>query len=153
MVRTTKIVLVVAFCLFAAARPNSSEAAKAADNALLTLKTLAVDSAGAGRARGGGVDFVIERWSTESERRELRDALFEGGSDALLDALRELKPRAGYLRGAGLGWDIQYAREETTAATGTRRIVFATVRPMSIWELIDRPPSSDYEFTFGEIRI
>jgi len=152
MVRTTKIVLVVAFCLFAALKPNTSVAARTADNALLTLKTLTVDN-GPGRARSGGVDLVIERWSTESERQGLRDALIERGSDSLLGALRELKPRAGYLRGGGLGWDIQYAMEEPITETGGRRIVFATARPMSIWELIDRPPSSEYEFTFGEIRI
>jgi hypothetical protein len=154
MVRTTKIVLVVAFCVFAGLKTNADKAARAADQALLTLKTFAVGTGGPGRARAGSVDFVIERWSTESERQGLRDALIERGSDRLLSALHEMKPRAGYIRGdGGRGWDIQYGREETRASTGSRRIVFATDRPMSMWELINRPRSSAYEFTFGEIRI
>jgi hypothetical protein len=154
MLRTAKISLVAAFCVFAALKTNTTGAARAADKAILTLRAFAVDMAAPGRARAGSLDIVIERWSTESERQRLRDALIERGSDRLLSALRDLKPRAGFIRGASsLGWDIHYAREETSEATGARRIVFATDRPMSTWELINRPRSSDYEFTFGEIRI
>ena len=127
---------------------------RAADQPLLSLRAFAVDMSSPGAARSGTLDIVIERWSSEAERQTLRDALIESGSDKLLSTLQRMKPRAGYIRsGSSLGWDIHYAREEVSPVTGGRRIVFATDRPMGSWEIINRPRSADYEFTFGEIRI
>ena len=119
---------------------------------VLSLTAFAVDR-GRPQARTGTLDIVIERWSTAEEQEQLRATLAAKGSSALLSALTAIKPRAGYIRGsASLGWDIHFARE-LSLPQGGRRVIFATDRPMSFWELWQRPRSADYEFTLAEIRL
>jgi hypothetical protein len=38
-------------------------------------------------------------------------------------------------------------------ASGGRRIIIATDRPMTYWESVNRPRSVDYPYTFIEMRI
>jgi hypothetical protein len=105
------------------------------------------------RARTNGLEIAIERWSTPEEAARLRAILAEKGPDALLDALRSMKPRAGYIRpDTGIGWDIGFA-QQVVAADGSRRIIFGTDRPISFWEAVNRPRSADYQFTLGEARL
>jgi hypothetical protein len=132
--------------------PLGATAASAAD-ALLRLRAFAVNMSGVGGGRAGTIDIVIERWSTDEEREKLRDVLVEKGSDKLLDALKDIKPRTGYVRTSqSLGWDTYYARE-TPFGDGGRRIIVATDRPMSFRERANNPRSADYEFTLVEIRL
>jgi len=153
MYQTIRSVVIISALTFTAISMHA-KSLRAADQPLLSLRAFAVDMSTSGGGRAGTLDIVIERWSTEADRQMLRDALVEQGSDKLLSTLQRMKPRAGFIRSANsLGWDIHYAREETSPVTGGRRIVFATDRPMSQWEMINRPRSADYEFTFGEIRI
>jgi hypothetical protein len=128
--------------------------ASAKDAPVLSLRAFAVNMSAPGRnTRTGSLDITIERWSSDSEREKLRAVLVEKGSPALLSALQGTEPRAGFIRtSTGVGWDIHYAREYTTA-NGDRRIVIATDRPMSYWEAANSPRSADYDFTLGEIRI
>jgi hypothetical protein len=122
------------------------------DTALLRLVAFAVDQA-APPARIGTIEIVIERWTTDAERDRLRATLMEKGSTALRPALRDITPRAGYLRGTvTLGWNLRFARE-LPLPDGGRRIVIATDRPMCFWELWRRPPSEVCEFTVAEIRL
>ena len=133
---------------------TAASAALAADKPVLTLRTFAVSMGSPGDAGTATVDIVIERWSTDAERVRLKDALVETGSDKLLSALQDIKPRVGFIRAdGGLGWDLRYAREEVSPTTGAHRIVIATDRPMAYWETVSRPRSADYEFTLAEIRI
>jgi hypothetical protein len=123
------------------------------DKAALRLQAFAVNMSGTGGAQTGTIDITIERWSTDEERDKLRGLLIEKGSDALLKALQAIKPRAGYIKSStSLGWDIQYAREGARE-DGSRRVILATDRPLSYWELSNRPRSVDYEFTLAEIRL
>ena len=127
--------------------------ASAEDKAVLRLHAFAVDMSGAGRARAGTLEIAIERWSTDEERDRLRAILIERGADVLLSALQKVKPRAGYIRtSSSLGWDIHYAREEPVG-DGGRRVIIATDRPMSFWELRNQPRSVQYDFTLAEIRL
>jgi len=143
---------IVTFALVVAVGAAAS-LTSAADKAVLRLRAFAVNMSGAGGPRTGTLEIVIERWSTDAEREKLRGLLIEKGSDALLRALQGIKPRAGYIRGStSLGWDVQYAREQPSA-DGGRRVILATDRPMSFWELSNRPRSVEYEFTLAEIRL
>jgi hypothetical protein len=127
--------------------------ASAEDKAALRLHAFAVDVSGAERTRAGALEIAIERWSTDEERDRLRAILIESGADALLSALQKVKPRAGYIRtSSSLGWDIHYAREEPVG-DGGRRVIIATDRPMSFWELRNQPRSVQYDFTLAEIRL
>ena len=97
------------------------------------------------------VDIVIERWSTESERQRLVEAL-KKGQDAMLDALQDLR-RVGYIRTPGsLGYDLHYAHQ-MPGEDGGRRIFIATDRPIGFWEAVNRPRTIDYPFTFIELRV
>ena len=119
----------------------------------LRLSSLAVNMSGIGRTDPQRVEIVLERWSTDAERAQLIETLKKSGSDALLDALQKVKPRAGYIRTTtSLGWDLQFARAYDLPKGGYR-IVFATDRPMGFYEIQNNTRSSDYEFMFCEIRV
>jgi hypothetical protein len=125
----------------------------AADKAVLRLRAVAVNMSGVGSATAGVLDVAIERWSTDDERDRLRAVLMQKGSSALLSELQKIRPRAGYIKTPdSLGWNIYYAREQPTP-DGGRRIILSTDRPMSFWEITNRPRSAEYEFTLAEIRL
>jgi hypothetical protein len=129
--------------------PSSTRAA----GSVLRLQAFAVNMSGVGRTRAETLDISIERWTTDPERKALVDILIEKGKDALLDAVERIKPRAGYIRtSTSLGWDIQYAREEALP-NGGKRIVLATDRPMSFYEITNNTRSADYDFMVTEIRL
>ena len=123
----------------------------AASDPVLVLRAFAVSMT---RGRANTLDIVIERWSTDEEREKLRGVLVEkGGGDALLSAIQHFKPRCGYIRSSrSLGWDIQYCRE-TPLPDGSRRIVLATDRRISILEARNQPRSRDYQFLLIEMRL
>jgi hypothetical protein len=119
----------------------------------LHMTAFAVNLSGVGRARPQTLQIVIERWSSDEERKKLLDTLIEKGGDKLIDLVQDIKPRAGYIRTTtSLGWDIQYARE-TPTPSGGRRILFVTDRPISFREARENTRSRDYEFMVCEIRL
>jgi len=125
-----------------------------AQPAPVSFRAFAVNMSNVGRTGAESIDIKIERWTTDAEAAQLRDALIEKDSDALLKQVHKIKPRAGTIRSAngGLGWDIQYARR-TELASGGYRVVFGTDRPMSFFEAANRPRSADYEYLWAELRI
>ena len=119
----------------------------------LRMRAFAVNMSGLGRARTETLEIVIERWSTDQEQKLLGDTMMERSPEKLLETVQKIKPRAGYIRtSTSLGWDIQYARQEDLASGG-KRIVFATDRPMSFFEAANKTRSSDYEYLIGEVRL
>jgi len=118
---------------------------------LLRLSAYSVDLNN--RVRTNTIDIVIERWTTPEEVANLRAVLVEKGPDKLLSTLQKIKPRCGYARtSTSLGWDIYFARE-TQLASGGRKIVLASDRPISMWEARNSTRSSEYEFSLAEIHI
>jgi hypothetical protein len=119
----------------------------------LRLTAFAVNLSGVGRARPQNLQIVIERWSTDEERKKLMETIVEKGGEKLIDVVQDIKPRAGYIRTlSSLGWDIQYATV-TPTPSGGRRIVFVTDRPISFREARESTRSADYEFMVCEIRL
>jgi hypothetical protein len=97
------------------------------------------------------VDIVVNRWSSDVQRRHLMDAL-RLGQRAMLEVLQE-QPRVGYIRTpTSLGWDLHYA-QASPGEDGGRRVVIATDRRVGFWEAVNRPRSIDYPFTFIELRL
>jgi hypothetical protein len=132
---------------------TESPLARAEDAKPLRLTAFAVNMSGVGRGGAQTLQIVIERWSTDEERKRLIDILVEKGSDKLLDALDDIKPRAGYIKTTrSLGWDIQFARLHEMPGGG-RRIVFGTDRPIAFSEATNNTRSSDYEYMLCEIRL
>ena len=142
-----------ALSLVLAAIGSGARVTSADDKAVLRLRAFAVNLSGPARTRTGTLDITIERWSTPEEAARLRDILSEKGSDALLEALQKVKPRAGSIQRTGqLGWDIQFA-QQVVASNGSRRIILATDRPLSFFEAANQTRSADYAFTLAEIRL
>jgi hypothetical protein len=100
----------------------------------------------------GVLQITIDRWSTEAERLKLIEAFESGGQD---DLLRELgrQDKVGYARlPTTIGYDLRFARE-IPAPDGSRRIILATDRQMTMYELTNRPITTDYPFTLIELRL
>ena len=98
------------------------------------------------------VKITVDRWSTDEERRRLVSAFQESGDDALLKELQKLKPLGRISTPDSIGYDLRYAHQ-MPLASGGRRIIIATDRPLSWWEAANRPRSADYPYTFIEMRI
>jgi hypothetical protein len=100
----------------------------------------------------GTVQIDITRWSTQSERTELLNALKKSGAEKLLDALQDMRPVGTIKTPDSLGYDLRYANQ-TPLPEGGRRIVLATDRPIGFWEATRRPRTIDYPFTVIQMEI
>jgi hypothetical protein len=118
----------------------------------VTLHAVAVNMSNVGETGAFPVDIGITRWSTDEDRARLKDALRKG-SDAVTNEIQKMK-RVGFIRhsSGGLGWSLRYARR-IELPNGGYRIVFATDRPMSFNERVNRPRSAEYDLVVGEVRI
>ncbi|HEY0283910.1 MAG TPA: hypothetical protein VGC23_00860 [Vicinamibacterales bacterium] len=94
----------------------------------------------------------VTRWTTEAERTTFQQTLFKKGQDELLDTLRDGRSVGRIYTPGNIGYDLRYA-ESKALPDGGREIILATDRPMSVWEIINRPRSSDYPFTWVQFRI
>ena len=100
----------------------------------------------------GRIEISVNRWSTPSERETLTSALFKEGSDELLDKLRDMRPVGRIYTSGSIGYELRFA-EEVKLPDGGRRIVLATDRPMSFWELANKTRSADYPFTWVQLNL
>lgn len=113
----------------------------------------AVDFGGLGRSPGSGtVDVIVERWSTDEERRTLVSAFREKGPEGLREALQKMKPVGRILTPGSIGYDLHYAHQ-VPLHDGGRRILVGTERPMSFREISRGTESSEYPFTIVEMRL
>jgi hypothetical protein len=127
----------------------------------IRLTALAVDMSNMATGKTATVDFVVNRWSSESQREMLIQTMIDKGQDELLKELQR-QPSLGRMSfpawqgrdplNARLGWDIRYAHQNPLDDGGTR-IVLALDRYIGFWEAANRPRSIDYPFTFIEIRL
>src|SRR5215212_6839456 len=104
-----------------------------------TFTALAADLSTTGNGGTGRIDITITRWSTPEEREQLRTVLVENGTEAVYTALQKMKPVGRIRVNDSLGWDLRYARD--VKASGGRRIVFATDRPVGVAEASQQPRS------------
>ena len=98
------------------------------------------------------LQIVIERWSSEAERKRLSDVMLNKGADKLLEALQKTRS-VGYIRSqTSLRWDLHFA-SRVPGEDGGERIVLGTDRPMSAAELWHQPRTVDYPFTIIELHV
>jgi hypothetical protein len=153
-VALTSIALV---CRVQAAQAPSSRSTTTSDKASAAAgERFAATAVNMGAAGSGPVttpiSIVISRWSTDAERDSLVTALQEKGSDAVLDALKDM-PRAGSIAGPGsVGQEIHFARR-IPGPGNSERVVLVTDRPMSLWEMRSGSRTVEYPFTLVELRI
>ena len=125
------------------------------------MRAFAVNMTNALTGANGIFEITIERWSTAAERQDLITTMTDKGQDALLSRLRKV-PVKGRIRIPGwtgpdpnnyrLGWNLRYTWHEPLPEGG-ERLMIATDRYMSMWELRNQPRTVDYPFTFVEIRL
>jgi hypothetical protein len=113
------------------------------------------------RGNAGTLQIRITGWSPGAARERLIATMIDKGQDALLSALQKerSKGRISFPNWQGpdpqnfrLGWDLRYASHDKLP-DGGERIVIATDRQMSMWEVRNRPRTYDYPFTLIEIRM
>jgi hypothetical protein len=125
----------------------------------IRMRAFAVNMTNVATGANGILEILIDQWSTAAERERLI-GLFDKGQDKLLDELQKV-PVKGRIRlpnwqgpdpnNYRLGWDLRYTWH-TKLPDGGERIMIATDRYMSFWELRNQPRTVDYPFTFIEIR-
>ena len=143
---------VAASFAFVAAAVLSGDTALAAQP-VERLSALAVDMSNmSGTRNTGTVDIVIDRWTTDEERDQLRAALREGGADGLLKALKKVKEVGRISSEGSLGYPLRFARQ-AASPSGGRRILLGTDRLISFLELRDQPRTVDYPFMVIDIRM
>jgi hypothetical protein len=146
--RTPIFVLAILWSTAVTAGPASS----ANDDEALRCTAAAIGTGGPRTSPvATNLDIVVERWSSESERQRLVGSL-KNSQTEILDTVRDL-PRVGYIRTpTNLGWDLHFA-QTVPGADGGRRVVVATDRPMSFWEIANQPRTVDYPFTFIQFEL
>lgn len=109
-----------------------------------------VGGALAGGPNSGPVVIQIDSYSTDQEVEALAKVLSEKGPDALREALWDLEK--GWIRvGGSLGYPIAVARSLPDGAG--RRIRLMIDRPITFFEAVRNLRSTDYPFSFVEIRL
>jgi hypothetical protein len=113
------------------------------------------------RGNAGTLQIRINSFSPQGTRQRLIQTMIEKGQDALLKALQK-EPSRGRISFPGwqgpdpqnyrLGWDLRYVAH-TQLPDGGDRLVIATDRQMSMWEVQNQPRTVDYPFTLFEIHI
>ena len=145
-VRRTAAVVAAGLAL---ATPLRSETTRGRE----TFTAFAVDIGGSNRPTSAShVKITVDRWSTEDDTRRLVGVFTESGDDALLKELRKMKPLGRISTPDSIGYDLRYAAQ-APLASGGRRIMIATDRPLTYWESVNRPRSVNYPFTFIEMRL
>jgi hypothetical protein len=149
------IIFAAAVCL-AVSPPPDAGATGAFVERLVARAPSDADPAGASR-----IEILIQRWSTDAERDDLRGTLLERGPDALLSAVqRVLKRPAGVvvipgIPGAGArvrtrqARNVLFARDLETPKG--RQVIIVTDQYLAFGEPTKDWPS-DYQFTVLDIR-
>lgn len=100
----------------------------------------------------GPVDIIINRYSTEDERNRFLSVLAERGPDGLLEVFRKSKSIGRLAAPGRLGYEIRYAAK-VPGEDGGYRVVIATDRLMSFFEVRNQPRTVDYPFTVVQLNI
>ena len=142
----TSLLLALAFV----ASPTTQSPQSKGDR--LSFKAVAMSTGGQfTNAVASPVDVVINRWSTESDRKSLFDAL-KLGADKGLDALHKLKT-IGYFRTPGnLAYNFYFSQSQK-GEEGERKILLISDRPFGFYEQWENSRTLRYPFTVVELTV
>ena len=121
----------------------------------------AMDTTGPTAKKAGRIEIAIEKWSTPADEENVRKAI-DGGSEALLTALKNMSSAVGLLISPGVQGTgtrardrrrqpLLFAREIKTAKG--RRVILATDEQVEFaGGMRERARPNKNEFTFVDIR-
>jgi hypothetical protein len=99
----------------------------------------------------GRVEIVINRWSTDGEREVLKAVLKAAGSQAMVSEMEKM-PQVGYIKTPeSMGDALMFARS-TILPDGTRQVVVATNRPISVAGSLAPGTAQKYDLSVIEMR-
>jgi hypothetical protein len=100
----------------------------------------------------GRIEISVDRWSTESERTTLLNALFKEGQSELLKVLSRMRAVGRIYSTSSIGYELRYAQQRPLP-DGGREIIVATDRPMSFWEVRGGGRTTQYPFTWAQLQM
>lgn len=134
---------VVGFFVLAAFLPGSSPTGSGARYTAVAVDGETSDSS--------SVQLVIDRWSTDEERRRVLEMLVGDGPDSLDGALKVM-PRVGYIQTRdNLHFDLHYAHR--TSEGDDEHVVLMSDPWADFWETPHVPRTIGHPFTLIEIRL
>jgi hypothetical protein len=136
-----------ALALAASAQTVNKQAPEPGNKPIETFTGFAV-SVTSGQA--GVLEIVINRWSTDGERQLLENVMKAQGSAAAVAAMQDL-PQVGYIRGNNTMGDALFYARSTDFPDGTRRVVIATNRPLTVAQMVAPDASNQYDATVIEM--
>jgi hypothetical protein len=99
----------------------------------------------------GRIEIVINRWSTDGEREVLKAVLKAAGSQAMVSEMEKM-PQVGYIKTPeSMGDALTFARS-TILPDGTRQVVVATNRPISVAGSLAPGTAQKYDLSVIEMR-
>ena len=99
----------------------------------------------------GRIEIVINRWSTDGEREVLKAVLKAAGSEAMVAEMQNL-PQVGYIRTPETMGDALTFARSTTLEDGSRQVVVATNRPISVAGSLAPGTAQKYDLSVIEMR-
>jgi hypothetical protein len=152
-----RVQVVLASLLFAAAAVSAAAEEKEKEKQQRETFYATVLQTANMRLPGGGtfqLTMNVDRWSSVEERKRLLTLFKEGGKEALMKELRQLK--AGYIVPPAFArwpsWEVDVAAS-IPQADGGRIVRLFTERPIAFGEAYYNTRSKDYEFGIVELRL
>ena len=101
--------------------------------------------------QAGVVDIAINQWSPAVEKEVLQAVLAKSGSPAMVDEMEKM-PQVGYIRTPESMGDALFYATDTTLPDGSRQVVFATNRPISVGAAVGGGARNNYDLSVIEVR-
>jgi hypothetical protein len=98
------------------------------------------------------IEINIDRWSTETERDQLIDALKGGRARVLVDRLRRLPALGHIATPTTAGWSLRFAQTRPRE-DGGRQVIVATDRPTTLGDTSRSRQDAAYDVAIVEIRL
>src|SRR6516165_10462574 len=95
------------------------------------------------------VKLIIQRWSTQEDKKTLDEAFAKGQNQGLVDALQKMKAVGRIQIPGTLGYDVSFIRL-IPQPTG-RKIRFVTNRKISFGEAYTDSQTQSFDLTAGEL--
>ena len=149
--RTGSILLSIALLLAVAASASAQVGAQKPEAGNVAIETFNARAFNVQTGQTGRIEIVINRWSTDGEREVLKAVLKAAGSQAMVQEMQNL-PQVGYIKTPETMGDALTFARSTVLPDGTRQVVVATNRPISVAGSLAPGAAQKYDLSVIEMR-